>query len=739
MEKESSFTLKICDWVAKYSIYAVIFLMPLFFLPWTADVLDFNKQTLLVLLGFVALFAWMLKVLISGKFEINISKIHVVIGVVFLIYLLATFFSVNKYGSFWGWPQSSSESLLSLIGLIIFYFLVSNIFSKKNILTGVIIFSISALIAEVIGIFQLFGLFIIPFDFAKSVSFNTIGSVGSLGFFAAILLPLAIVMLISANKWWRVLFVSQLILSAFILFLMGFPIIWWTIVAGSASVMIFGIVKRNIFDGRWMALPMFFLAVSLFFLLLNPQIPRMTQGVNEVFLSQKASIGMSFQAIKERPIFGSGPGTFSYDFLKFKDPDFSQSDYWSLVFNHASSKVIDDFASTGILGLIALLAFMGVPIFYGIKFLIFEKVSSGNDSEKEKEKSKTYWLLTLGILTALMTQIVMYFLYNSNLTLSFLNFLMIAGLVGMITPEKKKYELKPSSLLTLLVTFVFTITFIFGLGIIILDGQRYVAEVSYLNGLVSWQAGNKDAGLKSIESAASLNPSSDLYFKQLSQVYLLLLQDKLQNTKETPTDEEKTKLQTLIANSVNAAKIATDLNSKNSGVWANRGYIYQSLSDVMEDAPTWAITSYDEALKLDPNNPYLFSQEGIVNFILASKLGTDKAEDKIKLLNQAKDKLEKAVALNSNYSNAIYFLGLVYDALGQKDKAKEEITKVLSLNPDNKDIQKILDNLKAGKPALQSTTTPAVETPPADKSTEAGAIQNPPDTTETTTPLKTKK
>ena len=124
MAKEQSLVLKICDWIARYSIYAAIFLMPIFFLPWTSDVLDFNKQTLLILLGFVALFAWMLKVLISGKFELHMSKMHIAVGAVFLVYLLATLFSVNRYGSFWGWPQVTAESLLTLTSFLVFYFLV---------------------------------------------------------------------------------------------------------------------------------------------------------------------------------------------------------------------------------------------------------------------------------------------------------------------------------------------------------------------------------------------------------------------------------------------------------------------------------------------------------------------------------------------------------------------------------------------------------------------------------------
>jgi len=719
MEKES-FVLRACDFIAKYSIYAAIFLMPIFFLPWTTDVLDFNKQALLILLACVALFAWMIKVLISGKLEINVNKMHVVVGILFVVYLLATIFSINNYGSFWGWPQSSSESLLSLIGLVIFYFLVSNTFSKENIFTGIAIFSTSALIAEIIGVFQLSGLFL-PFNFAKSVSFNTIGSVGSLGFFVAILLPLTIAMLILSKKWRRLLFAVQLILSALILFLVNYPIVWWAVVIGSALIMIFGIMKKDIFNGRWMALPMFFLAVSLFFILLNPQIPWIAQKANEVFLSQRASLDVSLQAIKERPIFGSGPGTFSYDFSKFKNPSFSQSSLWSVTFGQAASKVLTDLASTGILGLIALLALMAMPVFYGVKSLISERAS--NLEVPQEETSKIYWILTLGILSALATQVAAYFLYNSNVVLGFLNFLMIAGLVGLISFNKKEYELKPSSISTLIVTLAFTLIFIFGLGLLILDGQRYTAEVNYYMGLVSLQSGDKDAGTKSLASAASLNPSSDLYFRHLSQVYLLLLQDELQNTKATPSDAEKSKIQTLVASSVNAGKIATDLNPKSSSNWTNRGYIYQSLNGLIGDSSTWAINSYDEALKLDPNNPYLFLQEGVVDFISAQALGQDKADQKTQLLNAAKDKLEKAVSLNSNYSNALYSLGLVYDALGQKNKAIAEFTKVQQLNPQDTTIPKILSNLNAGLPALQA---PPTTTPPAVNPSTDNTVKNPP-------------
>lgn len=703
MPKESLLVLKICDWVVKYSIYAAIFLVPVFFLPWTADVLDFNKQTIVLLLVFVALFCWMTRVLVSGKFELNISPMHIVVGVLFLTYLLSVVFSTNSYGSFWGWPQIPSESLLSLIAFVLLYFLVSNVFSKRNIFVSLIILSFSILLAELIGLLQLFGLFILPFSFAKTVAFNTLGSVGSLGFIAAIMLPLAIVMLIRAKKWWKLLFILEIVFSALILFLVNYPIVWWATIAGSALIMIFGIMKRDVFDGRWMDLPMFFLAVSLFFVLLNPQINLLSQKPNEIFLSQRANLDISLQTLKERPILGSGPGTFTYDFLKYKSPDFSKSSLWNFAFNRGASKVLNDLVTTGILGFLALLALLAFPVFYGVKFLI-----------AEKEANSLYWVLALGLSACLVAQGLTYFLYNSNIVLDFVYFFLIASLIGLTAKEKKVYELKPSSLITLLITFVFTLVFIFGLGLVILDGQRYIAEMSYLKGLVKYQAGQKDEGIKSIEAAASANSSSDLYFRQLSQAYLAKLQDELQNSASAPSDEETKKIQTLVANSINAAKIATDLNPNNANNWSVRGYVYQSLFGVISDAGTWAEKSYDEALKLSPNDPYLSAQKGNVFLAMALKSPQDQAQQKSQYFEQAQEQLEKAVNLNPNYSNALYSLGLVYDSMGQKDKAIESFSRLLNLNPGNQDVQKILSNLRAGKSALEGLNQqqPQPENPP---------------------------
>ena len=75
--------------------------------------------------------------------------------------------------------------------------------------------------------------------------------------------------------------------------------------------------------------------------------------------------------------------------------------------------------------------------------------------------------------------------------------------------------------------------------------------------------------------------------------------------------------------------------------------------------------------------------------------------------DQSKLVLEKTVELSPNYSNARYFLGLIYDRNGDKTSAITQFTQIESLNPDNSEIKLILKNLKANKPALFGIAPPA--------------------------------
>lgn len=79
-------------------------------------------------------------------------------------------------------------------------------------------------------------------------------------------------------------------------------------------------------------------------------------------------------------------------------------------------------------------------------------------------------------------------------------------------------------------------------------------------------------------------------------------------------------------------------------------------------------------------------------------------------LDGARGEFERAVSLNQQYSNARYFLGLIYSRLNNADAAIAQFEEIAKYNPDNQEVKQILDNLRAGRPALDKIAPPA--TPP---------------------------
>ena len=102
----------------------------------------------------------------------------------------------------------------------------------------------------------------------------------------------------------------------------------------------------------------------------------------------------------------------------------------------------------------------------------------------------------------------------------------------------------------------------------------------------------------------------------------------------------------------------------------------------------------DKAIEKEKENKKTYSKSPAVAFRLG--LLYYKGEQ----FDNAKKEFEEAVALDKEYANALYFLGLVLDRQGDKKGAIEKFEKVSKSNPENEDVKKIIDNLKNGKGAL---------------------------------------
>ena len=694
--------------VSRGSIYLLVFLTPLFFSPLTQNVLDFQKQTFFLVIALFGLMGWVSDALISKRLTFNFNLASLAVVAVLLITLVSSLFSLYSYGSLWGLPLDISASFLTVTGFVLFYFLVINLFSREELGRLINTLVLSSFIAALYGILQLFGLFIVPLDFAKLSSFNTVGSVNGLSLFVSAVLVAVFAMILAEKKKFRMVLLDFAGATLFLyLVLANFLAAWVMLAFGSLVIFIQSFVDReSFFRGTVVAafsfvllfLSLIFVALDVFAIdFVRDLYSNFPQAPVEISLTNKASwdiTGATLKSSAKNLFLGSGPGTYVYDYAKFKPGMINQTNFWNIRFGTAANEILGRLATVGILGIFFLVALIGFISFKGFKML--------NEDREDKELIIACYASWLAIVLA-------FFLYPFSFTLTFLFWLLTALIIGFNDDKKRDIEFSLGSKAAYAAPLLLVVVLACQLGIIVWVGKRYFAEVKYLNAMQAVQRQDFSGAVNNLNLAISSTESAqDNYLRDLAQVYLVWVRQEI--AKESDQKKTLELIAPLMGRAVEVAKINTDsVNGNDANNWAVRGYVYRELIGAVKDADSWAVTSYKRAIDLEPASSYLYVELAQV-YILK--------EDQ----EAAKEALLKAVELNPGYSNARYYLGLIYDKEGKKQEAIDQFTVVAQLNPENKEILTILENLKAGRPAAGEATMPApdLNNPPASGEVNSG-------------------
>ncbi len=790
----------ILDKIIKWCIYVFIALLPLWFLPLTRNVLELNKQVLMIALLTIALIAWLGKLLTQEKIEWHKGLIVLVFLAFVVVYGLATFFSLRPYDSLVGFDTHLSRAFINVIYFFVFFLILIN-HRKENRPQGeknikvfklLFIFLVSSGIVGIVGLLQILGKFILPWDFTKTSSFNTIGTLSSLGIFLAALLPLVLSLLLggfltrglSAGKGgrsvliWKVFLVLLALLSLTTIFLLNFRILWIVVAIGMVMILGFWLNKRHTLPAHassWLAVPVLILAFCLIFLFFKPGLNFNLNLPIELGLSYKGGWNIVKEVVQRSPVLGSGPETFVYNYSLYKPGSINQTIFWNLRFTNAPAEMLTLLSEIGILGILTFLAIIAVFLPKAIKSLISNEKGSGQLTE-----------VKIGLFSSWLVLMVGWFLYPQNIALMFVFWLFLALLVILNREEKdiKVIDLKSSGKIASAITFGFIILIIVVVGLLYLEGSKLIAEAKYKKGIDLMREGELDLGINKVIRATVVNPYEDKFYRDLAQLFLVQINQNL-NNQDLEQQERTNRIQTGISNTINSAVRATILNSKDVANWIVRGSTYRNLMALVNGAGGWAVQSYEQALTLEPTNPFIYTEIARTYINGANLLRNQAQEDEnarkemVDYLNQAVGAYNKAIELKSNYalahfelaliferlgqteeaisrmenskvfaprdigvafqlgvlyyktsqfdkaeaelvraivldtnfSNARYFLGLLYDREGNKEGAMDQFEKIAELNPNNDLVKQILANLKVGKPALGSSELGPPEQP----------------------------
>jgi len=110
----------------------------------------------------------------------------------------------------------------------------------------------------------------------------------------------------------------------------------------------------------------------------------------------------ALEMFKERPVFGFGPGTYSFEYARFQEPEnltIISTNFGDM--GNAHSEYLSALSETGLLGFILFIAFV-VSIFYYLVVFI----------QRVRTINRSYFILGCGMLFSISTYFIHAFLNN---------------------------------------------------------------------------------------------------------------------------------------------------------------------------------------------------------------------------------------------------------------------------------------------------------------------------------------
>lgn len=663
--------------IARWFVAAAMFLLPLFFLPWTTGVLELNKLALLTVAAGLGLVFWFLHVIISGQMAVRRSVVNGGVLVFLGAVVLAAIFSLTRFKSLFGLTTSLSDSLLAIGNLTILYFLAVNLFSGGRKLK--LALSASIWLALLYGLLQMLGIYFFQylnieiFNFVSSRAFSTVGSLNALGMVAALSLPLFGRGRMDKGRLLKYMNISGAAVALAVLFILNWWVLWVAAIVGMVAIIFFDSLKTAEFKSLKVSkflFPMTIIVLAAFLTIVGFNLSIVKKNFPiEVGPSFGLAGGVAKSVLSESLILGYGPENFSLAFDRFGAGKLAGSSLSGLKFFDATSEVIN-FAVHG--GAVMVLAFL---------FLLWMAVLSVKNGLASGGKDY------VGTAAAFVAATAAMFVYPANLTLMFLFYSLLALLVLSSGGERKLYNIEEKAATSLVSSLGFVGTLILVLVELYFGATLYAADMKYAKAL-----GEKDTQkqVELLAQAISLNGNDDRYYRSASQAALNLLAAEL-NAKADKNDAQRgTRIQNYMGSAINLAKRAAEIAPKETNNWTNLGSVYQGLIGLIGGVDELAEQSFAGAVERRPGDANIYNAMGNV-FLgkadLMLRLASSGPANAAQLRNDAKlalqkaeDNYKKAVELSGNFGLAIYNLGVVYDRQGKLSEAIKQLEKIIPFN-----------------------------------------------------------
>jgi hypothetical protein len=596
----------------KIFMYVVLFLFPLIFFPLTRDFLVYSKYYFIVFTMFLALGGSAVLFVISKKIRWVHNPATQSLLLILLAYILSiVLMSPNKFQALYN-PQ---YGLIMIIAMIVMYLFASHVFEKAATPPALVI-SVSGLLVAVFGLIIMVDPFqsvALPsyWSFLSSTTFNTIGS--SMHFIAFLIF----ILVGSSLYMWRTHNTrrTQDNDPKVVMILLG-SIITFTLIA--LIFYIFTIAQQIMNEGAQIILP-------------------------PLVMSWHAAVEVLKNPMTG--VFGVGVDNFAALFTQVRTSSYNASELWQInSFNTSRSAILHILTEVGVLGLTG----------YVLLISLFIK-----QIKHVKLEHAGYFITSVLILIVLPPSIISFFLFFISAAL------MAADLRGKKHHDEYVIDFSSSQLVPIFIGIIVIFSLVYG-GSVYFLGRNFMSEFYFKRSLDGISANSLQQLYDNQVRALQYDNTNEEFHRQFAQTNLLLANNIAAIPAEELTDQDRQTITQAIQASIDQAKIAASLNPAKVANWEILAGIYRQIINVAENAPTWTVATYQQAIALDPRNPVLRQDLGGVFYLFQN-------------YDSAQQLFEQAVSLKSDWPNARYNLAWTYYQKELYGPAFDQMQIVISL------------------------------------------------------------
>jgi len=615
----------------------LLVIVPLFTYKYVYD-FRVNQEAVLKLFTLILIAIWLLKIINTEKYSLQKTKLDLPLILFSLVLVLSLFISQTKAVSF-------QEFIIFFSYILIFFLITNNLNKKEDFNSFVKLFFIISSLISIYTLIQYYG--VDPYLSDLHSLTSTIGQKNWISNYLAMIFPVVFsYFLLEQNKKIRILYFLLLsILYATLMICQSRGI--WISISLTAILAIYIIFKLKFYEifrknKKWLFLLLVtFLVVTIIYSTDNPlnkSAITVPQRAISTFDEQDPSINTrlliwktTLEMIKDRPILGSGIGTFKMNYLIYQAEFLKNNPYYiqySGKAGEAHNEYLQMWAEIGIIGLGI---FIGVILmFYSLIIDYLKK----NDSDKEKI---IVFGLVLGITCFLIHCLFTFPLHVPALGITFFALLGLAVVyTRKISLPKTDSDNKPKEIklknkgIKIVLSILIFIFMIFAVNLLVI--KPYIAELKYFNGMRHNVDGNYSEALSCFEQAVLLYPYNGRILHALGTTYYNLgnlskAEEVLQRTTRYRIDPNTFynlglvySQAGLFSKAEEEFKYAIYLMPKFTKVYYDLGYLYFSQEKYDDTIEQW-----NKILEIEPNFPNKYIVLNNLGIVYQKKQMPDKA------------------------------------------------------------------------------------------------------------------